>query len=126
VLASAYGFAQADAKTADDFFLGFPSYWNVVVMYLYLMHASPTTSLAIVAFLSLAVFVPTRYIYPTRTATLRPLSMTMMTLWGLGFAWFAVRPDPDPRWLLVTLAIGPGYYLALSFFLHFTLPRPEA
>jgi phosphatidylcholine synthase len=126
VLASAYGFSQADAKTADDFFLGFPSYWNVVVMYLYLMGASPTTALGILAVLSFAVFVPTRYIYPTRTRTLRSLSMTMMALWGLAFAWFAVRPDPDPRWLLVTLVIGPGYYLALSFFLHFTLPRTTA
>ncbi len=30
VLSSAYGFCQRDAKTADHFFLGFPSYWNIV------------------------------------------------------------------------------------------------
>jgi phosphatidylcholine synthase len=33
VLASAYGFARSDAKTADHYFLGFPSYWNVVAIY---------------------------------------------------------------------------------------------
>jgi phosphatidylcholine synthase len=123
VLASGYGFSQADAKTSDDFFLGFPSYWNVAVMYLYLMEASPSTALWIIAALSAGVFVPTRYIYPTRTRALRPLSMAMMAIWGLAFAWLAVRPDPDSRWLLLTLAIGPGYYLALSFILHFVLPR---
>ena len=41
VLASAYGFAQTDAKTDDDFFLGFPSYWNVVAIYLWLLDVSP-------------------------------------------------------------------------------------
>src|SRR5204862_6115517 len=33
LLASAYGFSRANAKTADGFFLGFPSYWNVVAFY---------------------------------------------------------------------------------------------
>ena len=30
LLSSAYGFAREDAKTSDNFFTGFPSYWNVV------------------------------------------------------------------------------------------------
>src|SRR5713226_5077994 len=30
LLASAYGFSQVDAKSGDGFFLGFPSYWNIV------------------------------------------------------------------------------------------------
>ena len=37
ILASAYGFSQEEAKTDDDFFLGFPSYWNVVALYLWLL-----------------------------------------------------------------------------------------
>src|SRR5262245_56189804 len=36
LLSSAYGFASADAKTADSFFTGFPSYWNVAALYLLL------------------------------------------------------------------------------------------
>ena len=38
LLASAYGFCQAAAKTPDFFFTGFPSYWNIVAFYLYLSH----------------------------------------------------------------------------------------
>ena len=30
LLASGYGFSQVKAKTADGFFIGFPSYWNIV------------------------------------------------------------------------------------------------
>ena len=37
LVASAYGFCQKEAKTADNFFLGFPSYWNIVAFYLYLL-----------------------------------------------------------------------------------------
>src|SRR5206468_657452 len=35
VLASAYGFCRTDAKTADHYFTGFPSYWTIVAVYLY-------------------------------------------------------------------------------------------
>ena len=35
LLASLYGFSQTEAKTEDHLFLGFPSYWNVVAIYLY-------------------------------------------------------------------------------------------
>ena len=35
LLASAYGFCQVSAKTDDGYFLGFPSYWNLVAFYLY-------------------------------------------------------------------------------------------
>ena len=35
LLSSAYGFGSTDAKTSDHFFTGFPSYWNIVALYLY-------------------------------------------------------------------------------------------
>ena len=37
LLASGYGFCQTAAKTKDHFFTGFPSYWNIVVLYLYVL-----------------------------------------------------------------------------------------
>ena len=40
VLASAYGFSQTEAKTEDGYFLGFPSYWNVVALYAFLLDVS--------------------------------------------------------------------------------------
>jgi phosphatidylcholine synthase len=65
-LASAYQFAQADAKTDDHFFLGFPSYWNFVAIYAWLLEASSSTTAAWLLGLSILVFVPIKYLYPTR------------------------------------------------------------
>ena len=36
-----YGFSRDDAKTADHFFTGFPSYWNIVVFYLFVLELPP-------------------------------------------------------------------------------------
>jgi phosphatidylcholine synthase len=124
VLASGYGFSQDKAKTDDFFFLGWPSYWNVAVMYLYLLGSPPSAVLAWVLGLSAAIFVPIKYIYPSRTRVLRPLSLAVLALWVLIFSWLAVRPDPSLAWLYLTLALGPGYYVGLSFLLN--VPRVRA
>jgi phosphatidylcholine synthase len=54
ILASAYGFSQQDAKTEDDFFLGFPSYWNIVALYIWLLDVSQLVATAVVLGLSSA------------------------------------------------------------------------
>ena len=43
-----YGFCRTDAKTADHFFTGFPSYWNIVAFYLYVLGWPPAVNAAIV------------------------------------------------------------------------------
>jgi phosphatidylcholine synthase len=113
VLASCYGFSHAEAKTPDYCFRGFPSYWNVVAIYLYLLDARPIVGLGIVLVLALGVFVPLRYLYPSRTRLLRPLTLAVLGTWVLVLAWIGVRPDPDPIWVRWTL-LGPAYYLGLS------------
>ena len=66
VLTSAYQFTQNDAKTPDHFFKGFPCYWNIVVFYLFLFHMQPITNALIILFFSLMIFVPIKYVYPSR------------------------------------------------------------
>lgn len=122
VLASAYGFSRNDAKTPDHFFTGWPSYWNVVAMYFYLIDVRPETAIWVTLLLSAAIFVPIRYIYPSRTRILRPLSLAVLGLWVLGFSFIAVRPDPRPLWVWLSL-LGPAYYVALSLALNLRHPR---
>ena len=48
LLSSAYGFSRVDSKTPDHFFTGFPSYWNIVALYLYVLGLSPALNAAVV------------------------------------------------------------------------------
>ena len=121
VLSSAYGFAQADAKIAstDYFFTGFPSYWNIVVGYLYVLQLSQRTNAIILVTLAVLVFVPIRYIYPSRTKTLKWPTLVLGSLWALLFTWIIWRlPAVDGPWAMISL-IFPAYYFALSLWLQF-------
>jgi phosphatidylcholine synthase len=118
LLASGYGFCQADAKTDDFFFTGFPSYWNIIAFYLYL-GGLPTWENGVFIFaLSVAVFVPIRYVYPSRTPQFHRVTNI------LGYSWVGVLlvllyqfPAPS-GWLVLCSLYYPLYYTALSFYLH--------
>lgn len=121
LISSLYGFSHADAKVErgdDHFFTGFPSYWNIVVVYLYIAQLSPAVNAAILLTLVVLVFVPIRYLYPSRTSTLQVPTMVLGTMWAVLFAWMVWRlPATDGPWMMLSL-IYPIYYVALSLRLH--------
>jgi phosphatidylcholine synthase len=117
LVASALGFARRDAKTDDHLFTGFPSYWNVVAVYLIAVRPAPPIAAGILLLLAALVFVPIRYVYPSRTVTLRPLTVSLGAVWGAAFlALIWQLPDP-PAWLVWVASIYPVYYVALSLWL---------
>src|SRR3954466_3201204 len=81
LLASSYQFCRVDAKTADHFFLGFPSYWNVVAFYVIVLGIGQTPTAIILIACTILVFVPIRYIYPSRTRIFKQLNLALTALW---------------------------------------------
>lgn len=118
LLSSMYGFIAPDAKTADAFFTGFPSYWNIVVLYLLMFHVPAAWNVAVLLVLSGMIFVRIRYVYPTRTPSLRPLTLALSAVWTVMVAAIiAMWPSP-PSWLAIGSLAFPVYYLVLSLWLN--------
>jgi phosphatidylcholine synthase len=116
VLASAYGFAQVQAKTDDDFFLGFPSYWNVLALYCWLLELPPAANAALLAVLSSLVAVPFKYLYPSRMGALRRTNHALAVVCALLLAAAVFDPERGRALRLVELSLAyPAFYLALSF-----------
>ena len=114
LLSSAYGFNRADAKTADHFFTGFPSCWNVVVFYLYLAGWAPEVNAGILLVLAALVFVPIRYVHPSRTPVLRRPTIALGALWGVLMVAMLRQMPAVPRWIFWSSLIFPAYYFLLS------------
>jgi len=118
MLASAYGFCRVDAKTADHYFLGFPSYWNFVALYLFCFRLPAALNEIIVALLGILVFAPIKYIYPNRTEPMRPLTLALAVVWAIAtIAMLPALPDPNPILLYTSLGFVV-YYFAMSLALY--------
>jgi phosphatidylcholine synthase len=118
LLSSAYGFSATDAKTMDDFFTGFPSYWNIVALYLHAGGLPAAANAAILLALSGMVFVRIGYVYPTRTPVLRGLTLALCAAWGLTIVAIILRLPDVPGALLIASLLFPVYYTVLSLTLN--------
>jgi phosphatidylcholine synthase len=118
LLSSLFGFVSEDAKTDDHFFTGFPSYWNIVALYLVVLGLSPVLNAVILLILSALIFVRIGYIYPSRMITARTLTLTLGSLWGLMMLALIIQlPTPHKSMAWLSLFF-PVYYTALSLVLH--------
>jgi phosphatidylcholine synthase len=118
ILASAYGFSQVDAKTEDDFFLGFPSYWNVIAIYAWLLEVPPALTAAVLAAFSLLVFVPVKYVYPSKLRVLKRTTYALTAAAAAAVAWAIFEPARarSLRVPEITL-LYPAWYFGLSLWL---------
>jgi len=126
LLASAYGFCQVAAKTADGYFLGFPSYCNVVAFYLYVLKPPAWLSLTLLLTLSVLTFVPSRYLYPSQRGRLNKMTNLLGAIWVAFAIWILSarslahpelsQPNEEAVHFVALLSLFfPVYYLAVSW-----------
>ena len=114
--ASAYRFCHADAKTADHYFTGFPSYWNVVALYFYVLEPGPTFCTVVTLVLAGLVLAPLRFLYPSRMTWMRAWTVVLGIAWGVLVA-LVLLALPERAAGLAWLSLAyPAYYTALSFY----------
>jgi phosphatidylcholine synthase len=126
ILSSAYGFSQAAAKTDDGFFLGFPSYWNVMALYLWLFDVGPAASVAIVAGFTILVFVPLKYVYASQLRVLGRTTNLLAAVWIVLMAYVVLDPGRARALRLAELSLlFPIYYHGISIWLGGLYRGPE-
>lgn len=124
LLASAFGFARVDAKLDDDgFFVGFPSYWNILLVYFYLLEWPAWANTLVVIVCTILVFIPTRYIYITRFPRLKWLNYGGS--WLCGLALLAALLTSGATRLVLTLfsLTYPIFYTVYSLLLDWRARR---
>jgi phosphatidylcholine synthase len=125
LLASAYGFCQTTAKTDDGYFLGFPSYWNIIAFYLYLLKPPGWFTVGLLAFFALMTFVPARYLYPTHRGRLNRWTNWLGAAWAILLVAILARMPTEKadektsesvtNALTLISLVFPVYYLVASW-----------
>lgn len=124
IIAAMYAYGQVNMKTEDSFFLGFPSYWNIIALYMYWLKPDGLSAILMVTIPAFLTFVPTRYLYPSKNRVL------WKTSWGSGFIWLGLivyllsQENPDRTLILISL-FYPVYYMVASFYVDWRIRRGE-
>lgn len=117
LISSAYAFCQTMAKTSEAF-VGFPSYWNIVVCYLYYLDAPPLVSASVVLVCAVLSFIPIHFIYPTKTKPYMFITLPGAYVWGCMMLFPCLFPSHHlVRPVLLSSLIYVAYYVCMSFYL---------
>ena len=85
-----------------------------MVFYLAILQLNTWLNLAIILALCIMVFIPLRYVYPTRTRFLQRTTLVATSLWGaVMLAILYLYPD-QPWWLVWTSLLFVAYYITAS------------
>jgi len=117
-LAGMYAYGQIHMKTEDDFFLGFPSYWNIIALYMWWLQPGPYLAVAMIVLPSILTFIPIRYLYPSRNNFLWKTTWVLGLIWSAMVVYLLALAEPDETLVLVSL-FYPAYYLLASFYLEY-------
>jgi phosphatidylcholine synthase len=122
ILSSAYQFCQVDAKTADHYFKGWPSYWNIAIFYLFVLELDPLLNLVFVLGCVVLVFIPIRYLYPSRIERFRLMYLLVTFAWAVSLIviWFQY-PAVHAAVLILSISYVVYYHGAS---LYATIRRP--
>lgn len=114
-------FADTGMKTKDNSFAGFPGCWNMMVVVMFALEPNFWIILAIVVLLTVAMFLPLKFVHPVRTERWRPLTLPLALVWTLlaiRAAWVDFDTGVWVNWGLALTSI----YLVLAGILQQVIP----
>ncbi|MBI6630182.1 CDP-alcohol phosphatidyltransferase family protein [Pontibaca salina] len=120
--ASVMYFSDTRMKTKDNSFNGFPGCWNMFILVVFALEPNFWVTLALVTGLSVAMFLPLKFIHPVRTVRWRALSLPIAIAWTFFAGWAAwvdFHPESWAHWGLVVTSL----YLAFAGIVQQLIPE---
>ena len=115
IIAGLYAYGQKEMKTEDDFFLGWPSLWNLVALYLYWLMPGEIISTILIVVPGILTFIPTRYLYPSKSKVFQKSSLILGIIWVAIVFCLMLQETPSRTGILASL-FYPVFYTGASFY----------
>lgn len=113
LLSSLFCFCNLNMKSRDNYFVGFPAAWNLVVVYFYLLDFAPWLSFASILLLSGLTLTRMKFLHPFRVKQFMPLNIGVTLVWMFSCAWLILLYPLNPAWLLTIWLLASAYFVGI-------------
>ncbi len=113
LLSSLFCFCNLNMKSKDNYFVGFPAAWNVVVLYFYILDVHPWITLAIIVLLAGLTLTKMKFLHPFRVRQFMPLNILVTFVWMLSSALLILQYPVNQFWLLALWWLASAYFVGM-------------
>ena len=122
LLVSCYTFSDKKIKTSDYYFSGFSAFWNLLVLFLYILDLGLWFNFIAICICGILTFVPVKIIHPLRVRNLRNTSIAFLTVWSL-CALFLVLEKEQQAPFQIRQVVYFIWLATSSYFIWISLKR---
>lgn len=107
LLASCYHYANLKAVYKDQYFIGFPAFWNLIAFYLFITQLSPFWNSIVIVVISIFHFMPIKVIYLSRLFKSNIYATGLAGIWAASTLMVIINyPEEQFIWSELSLTIA--------------------
>jgi len=111
LLVSALYYGKEGMVSDDNYFVGFPVLWNMVVFYLvFVLSCSPLLNGLLVVLFAILHFVPIKFAYPSQASRLKGLTIAASLIFLIALPLSVYYYPEKPLWLTGAMVLNLVYF----------------
>ena len=115
LIVSALYYGKEGMVSHDNYFVGFPVLWNMVVFYLvFVLTVPPLVNALLIVVFAILHFVPVKFVYPSQGDRFKWLTIGVSVLFILGLVGLSWLYPRRPGWLVAIMYLTAAYYTVLA------------
>lgn len=117
LMVSALYYGKEGMVSADNYFIGFPVLWNVVVFYLvFVLSCSPLINGLLVVFFAVLHFLPIKFAYPSQASRLKGITIIASIIFLIALPVIVFKYPACPTWLKMIPILSIVYFGGIAFY----------
>ena len=117
LLVSAIYYGKEGMVSTDNYFIGFPVLWNLVVFYLFFVtELHPTINTVLILIFAVMHFIPIKFAYPSLTSKLRVITLVITVLFFATLVGILHYYPIRKMWLTGSALLVVGYFAVLAIY----------
>ena len=115
LIVSALYYGKEGMVSHDNYFVGFPVLWNMVVFYLvFVLALPPVVNAVLIVIFAVLHFVPVKFVYPSQGDRFKWITIAVSVLFIVGLVGLSWLYPQRPGWLLAVMYLTAAYYTVLA------------
>lgn len=118
---SMFCYCNKSMKSHDNYFVGFPAAWNIVVLYLWLLQLPAWASIVVIVLFTVLTVFPITFVHPFRVRHLQIPNIAATVAWLVCAVWLVIIFPGTNLWVEIVWWIAGVWFIGVGIVRSFRM-----